>query len=592
LHLAIILLRSKLAAVRRRYAAVAFASALAAIAGALSIALGIGLLLDWWLELSAGWRAALLLAYLAVALSIFVALVFIPLVIRRPDEEQLALWVERDMPSFRSRLISTVQLSLASASAGGGVAAGSPTMLRALLLETESLAAPIDFTKVVKTDRLMTITVVATLAVAAMITCGVYAGRTGWALLERAALVNGVAIPRRTQIDCQSKDITIARGETVTLAATARGRIPSEGTVTVQYDPPAGAELVRFPLPPVAGARGQFSRTIENVNDSFAYQILLGDNHTDTYHVTAVSRPAVLSLECVEVLPSYTHRPPQPRPPGDLSLLAGSRLRVAVRASKALATTGNHLHFHGSEIDVPLAIDSPHDPTRLGQPAGQDAITIPPGTTGMSIDLIDPLGIRSKDPVVYPIHLEPDRPPAVQITYPTQKETTVTAMAHPNIGIEAADDFAIGKLAITYRLMSATLQQQPDAPSAPSPTASGNIDLDLQGQTPAQLKRRFVWDLPKLPTGAPAIGDVIEFWAVATDTNDATGPGVGQSEHLRFRVVSNADKRAELLNSLGNYLGQINEVSETERDLNAKLGTIISAPTQEQGHGSNDKKSN
>ena len=28
---------------------------------------------------------------------------------------------------------------------------------------------------------------------------------------------------------------------------------------------------------------------------------------------------------------------------------------------------------------------------------------------------------------------------------------------------------------------------------------------------------------------------------------------------------------------LGDYLGQINEVSESERDLNARLGTIISA---------------
>jgi hypothetical protein len=40
-------------------------------------------------------------------------------------------------------------------------------------------------------------------------------------------------------------------------------------------------------------------------------------------------------------------------------------------------------------------------------------------------------------------------------------------------------------------------------------------------------------------------------------------------------VVSDEEKRADLMSRLGNYLDQINEVSETQRDLSAKLGQLI-----------------
>ena len=50
---------------------------------------------------------------------------------------------------------------------------------------------------------------------------------------------------------------------------------------------------------------------------------------------------------------------------------------------------------------------------------------------------------------------------------------------------------------------------------------------------------------------------------------------------MRFGVPADgilegaAEKRADLMSRLGDYLGQINEVSENERDLSAKLGELI-----------------
>jgi hypothetical protein len=100
------------------------------------------------------------------------------------------------------------------------------------------------------------------------------------------------------------------------------------------------------------------------------------------------------------------------------------------------------------------------------------------------------------------------------------------------------------------------------------------INISLAGQTPKTVHQQMAWDLTTLPA-AIEIGDTIEFWAQATDTNDITGPGVGSSEHHQFHVISETDKQKELLDKLGDYMGKVQDVSDSERDLNARTGTMV-----------------
>ncbi|MDB6034026.1 MAG: hypothetical protein JWM16_4364, partial [Verrucomicrobiales bacterium] len=53
------------------------------------------------------------------------------------------------------------------------------------------------------------------------------------------------------------------------------------------------------------------------------------------------------------------------------------------------------------------------------------------------------------------------------------------------------------------------------------------------------------------------------------------GPGIGRSEHQLAKVVSESEKRADLLNRAGDYLGSINDVATDQEKLNRSLGTII-----------------
>ena len=72
---------------------------------------------------------------------------------------------------------------------------------------------------------------------------------------------------------------------------------------------------------------------------------------------------------------------------------------------------------------------------------------------------------------------------------------------------------------------------------------------------------------------------MIEYWLEAEDNNNVTGPGVGTSEHQLARVVSEAEKRADLLNRAGDYLGSISDVAGDQERLNKNLGAIIRAKT-------------
>jgi hypothetical protein len=439
---------SKLRAVRRKHGLVAIGVAVVAVIGIAAVCLAGGMAIDRWVELRYGFRAVLLTVYSALVLWAFYRLAILALW-RRPTLERAALWVEHAEPVFRSRLISTVQFLKPV----DEIPPGSPAMVRHVIRETETLAAPMEFGRVVRTDRLRRLAVVVAVVIACLLGGAVYAGPQSIPLLERALLIPGIPMPRRTQIQILDTNQTIARGETVTLTAIASGEVPPSGTVHLAYDT---GEAGDFALP---ADRNKFTRTIGNVQSSFSYTIKLGDNTAGPYRVRVVLRPAVVDVRCVQVYPAYTGHPDQPRSPWDLSLLTGSRLKIAVKSSvpgKASADpAGCRVRLAGTGLVFPL-VGSINDLTDLHAVDGiKSDIPLPAGTTGFTVELIGPDGIWSDDPTLRKITLTPDQPPVVRITAPEEHESTVTPVARAAITIEATDDYAVGRADLKYRMTRA-----------------------------------------------------------------------------------------------------------------------------------------
>lgn len=563
------LLANKLSSVRSRHSATSLGSGVALAVTVLVCALALGMLLDWWLDLPRAVRAAFLAIDLSLLVLILVTKVVLPIA-SAPADDEVALRVEDAHPQFGSRLIAAIQLGRPNAVPAGASAA----FVRATIAQAESIARGIDFANVIPTDRTIKLSIAAALAVVLGLTAFALGRRDNVSsdLLARAFLSN-TPVPRKTRIDVLSGDFKIGRGETAELRAQARGVIPADGVVEIKFD--SG----RQQSPRIEAAPGEaatFALKLENVQDSFKYRVKLGDNTSEWRRADVLIPPVVTRLECQQVYPEYTRLGAVARSLGDLSILSGSRLMLKVTANNRIApnapsavklTNFVHLVNPDNVPDVALSVD-PANPTQLTAD-----VPIPPKTSGFSIHLRDVNGLVSKDPAVYRIDLVPDKEPTVRITYPDRKEELVTRIATVEIGFDAADDFGIAKLALKYKI--------DDGPEQAIP-----LEIAKAGNpTPKTLHNRFVWPLSKLTprsTTQPTLeGSTVEYWLEAEDNNNVTGPGRGSSEHYSAKVVSEAEKRAEILARLGASIQDIERAREDQEALHKGLGDIVLERKQE-----------
>jgi len=542
------LLSQRLEGLRRRHVLVTTLTGLALTAVVGLELLALAMFLDWWLELPWTLRLVSLFAQAGLLTFLLVNHVVIPL-LRQPDEDELALMVEKGKPGFRSRLIAAVQL----ARPGAVPPSASTSLADALVEETAALARPVDFASIVPTERLKKFGALAVIVPVLALAGFLAARETSTALLRRVFLSNEL-VPRKTRILVPDGNRIVGLGDAVRLEAFVQGIIPAQGRVELKYRSRRAQE---FPLEQNRDNRANFGRTLENVQDSFEYRFSLGDGTSDRLNITAIPRPTVLAMECEQEYPAYTGLKRANRSLGDLTLLAGSVLRLKATATKNLQTAG--LKLVGMEQEAALAISTNNPREFTGQ-----FIVPAKGLTGFQIQMLDTENMESRDSATYRVDVLPDKAPTARITYPDRKEELITRQATMLIGFEAADDFEIAKVRLKYKVDSI------------DNGAEKVLELDLEQQRPQRLRRRYEW---KLTDTLPGLGEgsVIEYWIEIEDNNNATGPGIGSSDHQLAKVVSEAEKRADLLNRAGDYLGSISDVAADQERLNKTLGATIRA---------------
>src|SRR6185369_13942515 len=188
-------LGAKLAALRRRQVATAALTGLAMALGVGVEMLALAMFVDWWLDLAWGIRLVLLIVQVALLGYIGLRHVVAP-VLHQPDDDELALMVEKARSAFRSRLIATVQLTRPGALPAGTSAA----MVDAMVEETEAMAAPMDFNAIVSTEKLKKLGAVAgTVTLVGIL--GLIAGGTVSIDLLRRVFLSNTPVPRKTRIN-------------------------------------------------------------------------------------------------------------------------------------------------------------------------------------------------------------------------------------------------------------------------------------------------------------------------------------------------------------------------------------------------------
>ena len=544
--------------VRRRQGGVALRTGLAMALAVVLAWLAIGMPLDWLLALPFAVRAALLACALGGA-AVLAWRCGIRQWLHQPDDDRIALAIERALPQFRSRFIASVQLARQHSAGDSGAAheSVSRSLVNALIEETAKVAADAPFEDAVKTDTLRRWVRIATAATVCAAGLWFAGGRASWPLFQRAWLVN-VPVPRKTMIVAFTGDRVIAIGDDLRIEVTAAGSIPKSGRLFIES---AGGRRQEFSLGATPAEPVRFSRTLQSVQEGFRYRIELGDNRTDTASVRVRQRPAVASLACEQQWPAYTKLPPTRRAPGNLKLLAGSKLSVRLTATAPLRSAT--LRLTGAEPAqtvriAPLVADAkaPDEWTGTAEIPAKDV-------TGMTFHLVDSEGVESRAMAVHRIEVVPDMPPTIRILLPARREELLTQKATLLLGFEAKDDFGVAKVLLHY-----AVNWTEDAPHK-------TLELDLGGDQPKTLTRRFEWKIERI-TPAPAENDTIDFWLEARDANDVTGPGIAvMPEHWQARIVSAGEKRADLANRLNDTLQTLDAVRQSQEDLAQRLGDLI-----------------
>lgn len=649
------MLFSKISAVRRKQSLVTLGQGLAAAAGAAALLLALGICLDWAMELSRTARLALL-AIDALLLGYIVLWHLVGPIVFGPDDESIALMVERAMPDFRTRLIASVQLSNPQAIPPGA----SHSLVRAMIAQTEHMAAPRSFTQIIKPDAMLK-----TLSVAAFIVL-LGAGAFVWGapaskvMLLRALLLSDQEVPTRTQVVCLSKDQVVAIGDGVAIEAVAVGEIPEVGRIDLKYARSKATVEIKPAAEDKTGRR--FVKTIDNVRESFDYVVRLNDGRSRAYHVQAEPRPALVSVEFEQEFPRYTNQPNQKRQPGSLPLLPGSILHVKARTNKPVKEAVARVAGSPEKTEA-MEIDD-QDRTLLAY-----AMKVNGGTSGVSFEFVDDYDLASRGGTIFPIDIVADQPPLVRITWPPRREELATQQARMLIAFEATDDFGLAKANLRYKFESeddsaartavlldsadaaalrdagvqiqdaiATQKQvvnslrglkdnagnsasirdeqarlgekmaglrnripgfggeaathvknaadgmamaagfihsrRRDAAIENAAAALGSLEQAVSEVDLRRVKRRHEFNLAGLRPLAPE-GSVIEYWVQVLDANDQTVPGQANSEHYRVKVVSEEEKRADLMNRLNDQLGMVQTVTDDQDQVSRNLGALI-----------------
>ena len=543
---------------------------------ACTIALGLllfslSLLFDWFAELSITNRKILLIAISSVTVG-HVIWTLASLITQQKSHEELALMVEKDHPGFNSRLISAVQFAEGKAA----IPANAPSsMIKAMVSETEQEASRFQFADIVD-RRKMARAILLLMGIISLAGIGAYIiGKQNLDILLARAFGATIPIPHETRIIKAPREMLVGIGDTIELSFTAESMVdnvdlPEEGELNINYvngrkeslllprmteEVTLAANETNTTIEPVAlnesALTGTYKVTISDIQESFDFQATINDARTGKINVRAIERPQVESITGTQTYPSFTGNSPTQHAPGDFTLFPGGTMKLDITSTKDLTSAA--LHLIGTNTKVPVKVNTNNSKLCTVE------FTIPPEKlSGFSLSLTDTEKMQARDDVVYRVSLLADRAPEIRITYPKRSEEMATRKAKFLILYEATDRFGIASMNLRYRLGDSDTQSVP---------------VSIPPNNPKSVNGKIDWDLTKLQPNLTE-GDVLEYWLEATDQN-AVSANTGSSEHLRVRIVTPEEKRADLLGRASDALGTVSEATTDQERLNNDLEKVI-----------------
>lgn len=539
--------------VRRRHLAMSLAEFPIYLLPAIAIAWSLQGIADRVFDLSWGARCVLLALDMVGVLWLISCCLVRPLM-KRLDQKAAALLIERGIPEFRSSLISAVELSESDAD----LLPQSRPLVMHLLKETSALAERSDvIARVLPPDPLKKIAIRMSLPVVAAVAL-LLAGLPASGLLLKRILLSREGFPARTTVVSVTEGLRVNEGGEATLTARAKGVIPTAGKLVLTR---SGRPSEVVPVAPLTPGGDVYSQVVRNIREPFTYHFELNDGVGATHEMSVHYPPVVKELRFTQIYPAYTGLPETVMSPTALKLLEGSTLRIEGSASKELLA--GVLRINGAANPQNLALVKP------GETAFRADLTVPAaGWKSLSVHLEGEEQDGSINDPEYPLQIERDKPPSINLSLPKDEMVSVLMNSTVPISFELADDYGFSSVTLSYQVF----RPLPDGTTEQA--ESGSIPF----KAPVGLrlwKRAFDWNLARLLPAVPIGGNIL-FWVEVADNNAGpTGPSSIRGPERTIRIVSEEQKRIELLERMGEKAAQIEQLYEQQRAINGKTESAI-----------------
>ncbi len=539
-------------AIIRRHLHTGLARGLFMVLGTSVVLLALQCTLDWWLDFPWLVRLIFFLADLTLLGWIGYRTIY-QVWLKRLNLATAALKAELVTPGMKSVLISAVQLS----DGGSRTMQGSPHLLRALIDHAGDRIRSLNLAGIVPSGPMWKSVNAGVLAVVLVAGLGYWQGGKSVTLLQRFFLLNP-PLPTQTIVKPLTREMSVPIGSNVELAAQAEGVAPSRGRVTITY---SNGQSQEIGLTGAVGKPEIFSHTLKNVQQSFTYRFFLNDGRGAEFSVRTLLPPQVAQLNCEEIYPAYTGLPRITRTPGNLSLLAGSKLQVKATSNQSLKSAT--VQLQGIEKQLEMKIEG-----LKGQVASVEIPIPAKDLTGFSIDLVNQDGISSTSNTVYSIEVIPDKVPEVELFQPVAEQETITLKAKPEMQFRVSDDYALKKLALVFIVTETGSGDTGDSEQ------QHRIEFPLDGKMGASGLENYTWDIAA--SNPPVkVGQNLTYWIEAEDNNDVTGPGIGRSKRQQFVLVTEQAKKEEIAERIRRQADEINQINKTEKEVSEEVKALI-----------------
>ena len=276
-----------------------------------------------------------------------------------------------------------------------------------------------------------------------------------------------------------------------------------------------------------------FAYEIFNIDADMEYYVVANETISERYTVEVFEMPKVTEISVAYTYPDYTGlKPVVQTGTGDIRAVVGAQAEIKLITNKAIQTASiaisqKSVGDQQSDLTADLYSADSQMIISNGNTLTTPIDVVEDGSYAIQLLCID--GFNNEIPIEYMIKAIPDAVPEVVIKEPG-RDVKATKLDEVEIIAEATDDYGVAELKLMYRLGSGELQElvmesSKEVVGFRQPAVSvSNESLLPESQYAEGTYTFYLEEFDVEP------GDIISYYAHATDNNTRTGPGEASSE--------------------------------------------------------------